>query len=376
MRPPETGLLFLHADTILGDGWARAVQAHMAGSSKAAVFRFRLDDTRIRARILELLVHWRCRLFALPYGDQGLLISRSLYDETGGFRPLPLMEDVDLVRRIGRRRLASLDVPAITSAQRYVRDGYVSRIARNLACLAMWSLGVSPDRIRRFLQMNARPRHLLVMAKQPRIGRVKTRLGAGIGAMEATRAYRVMLAETLNTLSRDPRWQTWVAVSGVHELNANVWPNNVHLVDQGTGDLGDRMQRMFDTLPIGPVVIIGSDIPHIAPADIADAFRLLGRHDAVFGPAPDGGYWLVGQSRRRTVLKLFDNVRWSSEHALSDTMANLDGAPGKTAAAAGRRRRRGQLSRVVAGRIRVLLRSRELAYANRSARAHCVPGFV
>ena len=143
-------LLFLHADTILGDGWARAVQAHMHSSSSAAVFRFRLDDTRIRARILELLVHWRCRLFALPYGDQGLLISRKLYEETGGFRPLVLMEDVDLVRRIGRHRLAWLDVPAITSAQRYVREGYVWRIARNLACLAMWSLGVSPERIRRF----------------------------------------------------------------------------------------------------------------------------------------------------------------------------------------------------------------------------------
>lgn len=171
--------------------------------------------------------------------------------------------------------------------------------------------------------MSTRTQHLLVMAKQPRIGRVKTRLGAGIGAMEATRAYRVMLGETLNTLSRDPRWQTWIAVSGVHELNANVWPGNVNLVDQGTGDLGDRMQRMFNKLPIGPVVIIGSDIPHIERADIADAFRQLGRHDVVFGPAPDGGYWLVGQSRRRSVLQLFDNVRWSSEHALSDTMANL-----------------------------------------------------
>ncbi|MEO9876848.1 MAG: TIGR04282 family arsenosugar biosynthesis glycosyltransferase [Anderseniella sp.] len=174
--------------------------------------------------------------------------------------------------------------------------------------------------------MSPRPQHLLVMAKQPRIGRVKTRLGAGIGAMEATRAYRVMLAETLNTLSRDPRWQTWVAVSGVHELNANVWPENVNLVDQGTGDLGDRMQRMFNTLPTGPVVIIGSDIPNIECADITEAFRQLGRHDAVFGPAPDGGYWLVGQSRRRTVLPMFDNVRWSSEHALADTMANLKGA--------------------------------------------------
>lgn len=174
--------------------------------------------------------------------------------------------------------------------------------------------------------MNPRTQHLLVMAKQPRIGRVKTRLGAGIGAMEATRAYRVMLAETLNTLSRDPRWQTWIAVPGVHELNAKVWPENVNLVDQGAGDLGDRMQHMFNTLPIGPVVIIGSDIPHIERADIANAFHQLGRHDAVFGPAPDGGYWLVGQSRRRTVLPMFDNVRWSSKHALSDTMANLEGA--------------------------------------------------
>ncbi len=143
-------LLFLHADTVLGQGWARALQAHMAVSDKAAVFRFKLDDTGIRARILETVVYWRCRLFALPYGDQGLLISRRLYDETGGFRPLPLMEDIDLVRRIGRARLAWLGVPAITSAERYVRDGYASRIVRNLTCLAMWSLGVSPERIRRF----------------------------------------------------------------------------------------------------------------------------------------------------------------------------------------------------------------------------------
>lgn len=175
--------------------------------------------------------------------------------------------------------------------------------------------------------MTARLQHLLIMAKQPRMGRVKTRLGASIGAMEATRAYRVILSATLNTLSRDPRWQTWVAVSGVNELHANVWPANVNVVDQETGDLGDRMQRMFDSLPIGPAVIIGSDIPNIKRADIARAFHQLGQNEAVFGPAPDGGYWLVGQSRRRRVLKLFRNVRWSSEHALADTMANLGSLP-------------------------------------------------
>ena len=122
----------------------------MANSGKAAVFRFKLDDASIKARVLEKLVVLRCRLFAMPYGDQGLLVSRALYDEAGGFRPLPLMEDVDLVSRIGRSRLTYLDVPAITSAERYVRDGYAARIVRNLTCLAMWSLGVSPERIARF----------------------------------------------------------------------------------------------------------------------------------------------------------------------------------------------------------------------------------
>ncbi len=143
-------LLFLHADTVLGDGWAQAVQAHMKGSHKAAVFRFRLDDDSMKARVLETLVQFRCLVFALPYGDQGLLISRSLYDETGGYNPMPLMEDVDLVRRIGRSRLTSLDVPAITSAERYGHDGYIARMLRNLACLAMWSVGVPPERIERF----------------------------------------------------------------------------------------------------------------------------------------------------------------------------------------------------------------------------------
>lgn len=143
-------LLFLHADTVLGDGWAQAVQAHIADSRKAAVFRFRLDDDSVKARILETLVRWRCLVFAMPYGDQGLLISRNLYDETGGYHPLPLMEDVDLVGRIGRSRLTNLDVPAITSSERYVRDGYFARMLRNLTCLAMWSIGVSPERIKRF----------------------------------------------------------------------------------------------------------------------------------------------------------------------------------------------------------------------------------
>jgi rSAM/selenodomain-associated transferase 2 len=146
-------LLFLHADCRPETGWDAAVAAFIAGpesTGRAAYFDFALDDPDPRARRLERFVAWRCRIFALPYGDQGLLIARSLYDAIGGFAPLPLMEDVDLVRRLGRRRLGRIAVRAIASARRYRRDGYWRRPLRNLACLALHFAGVPPERVRRF----------------------------------------------------------------------------------------------------------------------------------------------------------------------------------------------------------------------------------
>jgi rSAM/selenodomain-associated transferase 2 len=138
-------LLLLHADTRLGAGWKAAVAAHIAaGPERAGYFRLRLDDSSPAARRLERAVAWRCRVLALPYGDQGLLISRALLDTVGGIRPLPLMEDVDLARRIGRARLKLLDADALTSAERYRSDGYRRRSARNLAILALWFAGVPP----------------------------------------------------------------------------------------------------------------------------------------------------------------------------------------------------------------------------------------
>lgn len=140
-------LLFLHADTVPDHGWADAVRAHMdrpGAAGRAAVFRFALDAGGRAARRLEAAVDWRTRRLGLPYGDQGLLISRRLYEEVGGFRPLPLMEDVDIVRRVGRRRLDLLPVRAVTSAARFERSGYLRRSARNLFCLALYFLGLPP----------------------------------------------------------------------------------------------------------------------------------------------------------------------------------------------------------------------------------------
>ena len=140
-------LLFLHADTELAAGWSEAAIVFMsdpASLGRAAVFSFALDDSSPQARRMERLVNWRSRVLGLPYGDQGLLLSRALYDKLDGFRPIPLMEDVDFVRRIGRERLAILGASAVTSAERYRRDGWWARPFRNTICITLYFLGVSP----------------------------------------------------------------------------------------------------------------------------------------------------------------------------------------------------------------------------------------
>jgi hypothetical protein len=120
-----------------------------SGDSQAAYFRFALDDPHPAARRIEAVVRWRCASFALPYGDQGLLIARRTYDAVGGYRPLPLMEDVDITRRLGRARLVPLDHPAVSSAQRYRRDGWWVRPLRNLGCLFLYFVGVPPRHLLR-----------------------------------------------------------------------------------------------------------------------------------------------------------------------------------------------------------------------------------
>jgi rSAM/selenodomain-associated transferase 2 len=145
-------LLFLHADTMLAPGWTNAAARFVsepANAVRAGYFRLRLDSPDPRARRVERLAAWRCRTFGLPYGDQGLLMARAFYRRLGGFHPLPLMEDVELVRRIGRRNLVALETDAVTSARRYERDGWLLRPIRNLGCLALFFAGVPAPTIRR-----------------------------------------------------------------------------------------------------------------------------------------------------------------------------------------------------------------------------------
>jgi uncharacterized protein len=170
---------------------------------------------------------------------------------------------------------------------------------------------------------------LVIMAKLARMGQVKTRLARQVGPVTATAFYRTNLAVMVGRLSGDRRWRTVLAVSPDTTVVGPGWSTSVSQIlrlPQGRGDLGQRMHkqmRQHGQCPCGPVVIIGTDIPAIRPAHIAAAFRTLGNRRFVFGPAPDGGFWLVGQRRVPRVVRLFDAVRWSSADTLSDCLCHI-----------------------------------------------------
>ncbi len=149
-------LFFLHADSCLPEGWQELLERHRRDQpQKALCFSLKLDDDRWQARGLEYIVRLRCRFLVLPYGDQGLFISRRLYEEAGGFADMPLMEDVDLVRRLGRRRIAISPAAITTSAVRYRKAGYIRRMTRNMLCLTLYFLGMPPERIVQIYHKNS-----------------------------------------------------------------------------------------------------------------------------------------------------------------------------------------------------------------------------
>ncbi len=144
-------ILFIHSDTFLGEGWYDEVIKFIKKSDskkKAGYFKFKFDDNGLFAKLIETFVGLRCRFFSLPYGDQCLLIHKSLYTMVGGFKSISLMEDVDLISRLDKKNLYNIPVFAITSSSRYKKRGYLYNIIKNFLCLIMFKLGFSINLIK------------------------------------------------------------------------------------------------------------------------------------------------------------------------------------------------------------------------------------
>lgn len=174
------------------------------------------------------------------------------------------------------------------------------------------------------MNLKVRRRHLVIFARSPRYGVGKRRLAAQMGDIAAWRFQRWALAYLTRTLRAESRWKMWLCVT---QADGGLPVRRSRCLRQAKGDLGVRLTRLSHDLPPGEVVIIGNDSPQIKKSDIASAFHHLRRRRTVFGPTPDGGFWLIGLHSSDRAVPPFANVRWSSIHTLTDVQKQISGVP-------------------------------------------------
>lgn len=163
---------------------------------------------------------------------------------------------------------------------------------------------------------------LYIFAKAPAMGKAKTRLAADIGKTHAHRLYRTMLSKVIRQV-QDPRWETTLMATPAKEIgHVREWEGLLQ-IPQASGSLSPRLLAAFAHK--GPTLVIGTDCPQVTRNDIADGFAALRHHAAVFGPADDGGFWLMGMNGP-VKPNVFENVRWSHADTLRDVEANIDGS--------------------------------------------------
>ena len=318
-------LFFLHADSRPCPKWIDTFRE--ADSDPRAIggsFRFALDSSDRRARVIEAGVRARVALLGLPYGDQGLFVRRDVFERLGGYRDLPLMEDVDFVRRLARAgRLVHSQRRVVTSARRWETQGWTRRSAGNVLAVILYFLGVSPARLAR--RYSGRHRAAIaIMARAPWASG-KTRLTPDAPANSHLALRHALFEDTRDRVAAVASVDRVMLVDppGQCEAMALAAPG-FGVLAQRDGDLCERLEGAFEDLfRLGYdfVVVVGSDLPTIPVSSILRALVLLNRAGdrVVLGPADDGGYYLVGLKRAHP--KLFRGIEWSTSGVLDQTVA-------------------------------------------------------
>ena len=337
---PARWLLFLHADSRLGEEALRAIEAHVREDGpKAAHFGLSISHGHFFYRLIEVGQRIRERRLGLVYGDQGLLIRRDLFHAIGPYPDEPLMEDVTLSRRLLHAgRLLRLPAAVSTSPRRYEEEGRIGGWVRNVRLITRFLAGAAPSSLaaryppRRSLDRGREPgpgrpdgaaATLLVFAKAPRPGTVKTRLAREVGHPVATAVYRRMGRLIVDRVAPAPAIPTVCYDPDGAEAEVREWlgPAPRRYWYQGGGDLGARMSRMFGRAfeRSGRVVVIGTDTPSVTAQTVTRAIGALDSADVVLGPARDGGYYLMALREPRPGL--FAGIPWSTESVLAETLA-------------------------------------------------------
>lgn len=342
-------LLFLHADSRLPSPARSAIRQHLLAYpipplDMAFHFRFQLEERGIPFRLLELGQRLRESAAGLIYGDQGLLLGRQLFSRSGGFPLLPVMEDVEFIRRVRKAGAGTQALPADlpTSGRRYAEAGVVRGALRNAWLLARYLTGASPFHLAaRYPYPSPRKPaneptsdeegRIILFTKVPRPGAVKTRLAKGIGDEAACRIYRKMGADTVSALAGlpYPLEVRYTPDDSESEEEVRSWLEPLganRFVPQGSGDLGARMEAAItEGVGLGRrVCVVGADLPEMTPQLVTEAYSAMDNGaDLVLGPALDGGYYLLATGA--PYPQLFREMEWSQPRVLEETLARAHG---------------------------------------------------
>jgi rSAM/selenodomain-associated transferase 1 len=348
-------LLFLHADVRVPPGSIRSLERWLRGAKKSefATFAFALEGNLWFWRFIEAGQRVRERLTGLAYGDQGLLVPRRLFRSVGGFPDTPIMEDVEILRVLKRAGTwKKIPAPIVSSPRRYREEGMWRAWLRNAVLILLFKMGMAPRKLKAFYRPRLvgaeesqgpssdlgpktggeramaprreviRGRRLLIFAKQPVPGRVKTRLATALGSQEAARIYR-RLGRTVVDQVREGLFHTVVYFdppTAEDDVAGWLGPEGLDFRPQAPGNLGDRLEAAFREAlgEAKSAVVVGTDAPSVDSDVVERAFHLLQEVDVVIGPAADGGYYLLGLNSPSP--ELFRGIPWSTDRVFSATL--------------------------------------------------------
>ena len=326
-------LLFLHSDTQLPVDADRLIDTALAASREWGRFDVRIAGAHPMLRVVERMMNLRSRLTGMATGDQALFMTRQVFERLGGFSDLPLMEDLELCRRLRRVSApACVRTPVLTSARRWEQHGVWRTIALMWRLRAAWFFGAAPQALADRYGYSRRPAPaaagVAILAKAPVAGLAKTRLIPALGARGAARLQRQFSLQTLHTAQASGVGSVtvWCAPNAGHRFfRALARVRGTNCATQPEGNLGARMQHAckqhFAQHPGLPLLLVGTDCAVLAPGHLQAAARALLQHDAVLIPAEDGGYVLLGL--RRPLPQVFEGIAWSTPQVLAQTRDRL-----------------------------------------------------
>lgn len=318
-------MVFLHGDTCLpGDALDLIGRRFADESAKIGTFRLAFD----RKQWLLKTYAWFTRFDSVftSFGDQCIVVKRGLFNDLGGFLEWKVFDDVEFLRKARKKeRIYSFPAEVITSARRFVKNGLMRQQLRNALYMVLFFTGADPEELAtRYGQVRGQSGQtgLIIFAKYPKPGHVKTRLASSIGRRDATQFYS-LCAQRIFLECRRLLFDSYVFFANSNnKARVRAWVGSgPSLIAQVGDDLGARMTNAFNLVyknGASKAIIIGTDVPDLSAKIIIKAEELLTRHDMVIGPSRDGGYYLLGLKRMNP--ELFKNIQWSTSSVFKATM--------------------------------------------------------